>query len=111
MTPLVPGSESVVEAEPEPMGLAPYLGEQRACDKGKKTLVLDLDETLVHSTFQPTQNCQYIIPVEIEGNVYNVYVYRRPGACEFIQHMSQFYEVIIYTASLKKVRMRIELDM
>lgn len=103
VTPLVPASESISEPEPEPMGLIPYLGEQRACDKGKKTLVLDLDETLVHSTFQPTQNCQYIIPVEIEGNIYNVYVYRRPGACEFIQHMSQFYEVIIYTASLKKV--------
>lgn len=83
--------------------LFPFLGEQRPCDKGKKTLVLDLDETLVHSTFQPMPNCQYIIPVEIEGNIYNVYVNRRPWACEFIEHMSQFYEVIIYTASLQKV--------
>ena len=81
----------------------PFLGEQRPCDKGKKTLVLDLDETLVHSSFQPTATCQYIIPVEIEGNVYNVYVNRRPWACEFIEHMSKFYEVVIYTASLQKV--------
>lgn len=81
----------------------PFLGEQRPCDIGKKTLVLDLDETLVHSSFQPTQSCQYKIPVEIEGSVYNVYVYRRPGAIEFIRHMSTLYEVVIYTASLKKV--------
>lgn len=81
----------------------PLLGEQRSCDKGKKTLVLDLDETLVHSSFQPTATCQYIIPVEIEGNIYNVYVNRRPWACEFIEHMSKFYEVVIYTASLQKV--------
>jgi TFIIF-interacting CTD phosphatase-like protein len=26
-------------------------GEQRPSDRGKKTLVLDLDETLVHSSF------------------------------------------------------------
>ncbi|KAK8814001.1 hypothetical protein WA538_000354, partial [Blastocystis sp. DL] len=84
--------------------IAPFLGEQRPCDKGKKTLVLDLDETLVHSSFQPTTDCQYVIPVTIEGNVYKVYVYRRPGACEFIEHMSQFYEIIVYTASLKIVR-------
>lgn len=81
----------------------PFLGEQRPCDIGKKTLVLDLDETLVHSSFQPTQSCQYKIPVGIEGSVYNVYVYRRPGAIEFIRHMSTLYEVVIYTASLKKV--------
>lgn len=81
----------------------PFLGPQRACDKGKKTLVLDLDETLVHSTFQPSTDCQYVIPVEIDGGVYNVYVYRRPGALEFIRHMSELYEVIVYTASLKKV--------
>ena len=48
----------------------PFLGEQRPCDKGKKTLVLDLDETLVHSSFQPTANCQYVIPVTIDGTVY-----------------------------------------
>ncbi|KAK8818497.1 hypothetical protein WA577_003800 [Blastocystis sp. JDR] len=79
-----------------------FLGPQRACDAGKKTLVLDLDETLVHSSFQPTQRCQYVIPVEIEGNVYNVYVFRRPGVAEFLERMSVFYEIVVYTASMKK---------
>ena len=88
---------------PEEDASEPFLGPQREVDAGKKTLVLDLDETLVHSSFQPTQRCQYVIPVEIEGNVYNVYVNRRPGACEFLERMSVFYEIVIYTASLKKV--------
>ena len=87
---------------PEEDASEPFLGPQREADVGKKTLVLDLDETLVHSSFQPTQRCQYVIPVEIEGNVYNVYVNRRPGACEFLERMSVFYEIVIYTASLKK---------
>ncbi len=38
-------------------------------DAHKKTLVLDLDETLVHSSFKPIPDPDYIIPVEIEGKV------------------------------------------
>lgn len=87
----------------EPM-TGPFLGEQREQDKGKKTLVLDLDETLVHSTFQEVANCQYVIPVVIDNSTYNVYVYLRPGAIEFINRMSQLYEVVIYTASMSIVR-------
>ena len=101
--PLIDSSTDTVLSIEDPF--TPFLGDQRPCDKGKKTLVLDLDETLVHSSFQPTSTCQYIIPVEIEGNVYNVYVNRRPWACEFIEQMSKFYEIVIYTASLQKVEL------
>jgi RNA polymerase II subunit A small phosphatase-like protein len=41
---------------------------------GRKTLVLDLDETLVHSQFDPVQKADYIIPVDIENRVCNIYV-------------------------------------
>lgn len=91
------------EEEKDHLDEESFLGPQRACDIGKKTLVLDLDETLVHSSFQPTQRCQYIIPVEIEGNLYNVYVYLRPGVADFLERMSVFYEIVVYTASLKIV--------
>ena len=89
----------------EPLS-GPFLGEQRIEDKGKKTLVLDLDETHVHSTFQEVEDCTYVIPVEIEETLYNVYVYLRPGALEFIQRMSKFYEIVVYTASLRIVNDR-----
>jgi RNA polymerase II subunit A small phosphatase-like protein len=36
-------------------------------DRGKKTLVLDLDETLVHSSFKPVDNPDITLPVEIDG--------------------------------------------
>lgn len=45
------------------------IGPQRKSDIGKKTLVLDLDETLVHSQFKPIDNPDIIIPVEIEGQI------------------------------------------
>ena len=41
----------------------PLLPPQSEYDKGKKTLVLDLDETLVHSSFQPLQYYDIILPV------------------------------------------------
>jgi len=71
-------------------------------NRGKKTLVLDLDETLVHSSFKPVENSDIVLPVEIEDKVYNVYVLKRPGTDEFLNRMYEIYEVVIYTASLSK---------
>jgi len=68
----------------------------------KKTLVLDLDETLVHSAFQPVDNVDLVLPVEIEGVIYYVYVLKRPGVEDFLQCVSKYYEVVIFTASLSK---------
>lgn len=105
MSPVGTPRDGEAEGEIE-IPASPFLGQQREEDRGKKTLVLDLDETLVHSTFQCVDDCQYVIPVEIEGNVYNVYVYLRPGALEFISRMSEIYEVVVYTASLRIVMHR-----
>lgn len=67
-----------------------------------KTLVLDLDETLVHSSFNECDNCDLKLPVEIDGTVCTVYVFKRPGVDEFLERMSKCYELFIYTASLSK---------
>ncbi|KAF4046747.1 NLI interacting factor-like phosphatase domain-containing protein [Phytophthora infestans] len=71
-------------------------------DVDKKCLVLDLDETLVHSSFRPTDSYDFIIPVNIDGTVHHVYVCKRPGAEEFLIEMAKYYEIVIYTASLSK---------
>lgn len=84
------------------MGFEPVLPPQTKRSKGKICLVLDLDETLVHSSFKPVDNPDFIIPVEIEGIVHNVYVLKRPGVDEFMRDILPLYEVVIYTASLSK---------
>lgn len=71
-------------------------------DANKKCLVLDLDETLVHSSFKPLANADFIIPVEIENQTHNVYVLKRPGVDEFLRVMGEHFEVVIFTASLAK---------
>ena len=34
-----------------------------------------------------------------------MYVFRRPGVAEFLERMSVFYEIVVYTASMKKVEL------
>ncbi|MCO5611822.1 hypothetical protein L7F22_066081 [Adiantum nelumboides] len=75
-------------------------------DKGKKTLVLDLDETLVHTDFQPLAEYDYVVQIPIlenlvNGGMANVYVLHRPGVDEFLQAMSSRYELVVFTASTK----------
>jgi len=71
-------------------------------DVGQKCLVLDLDETLVHSSFRAVPGADFVIPVQIEDVVHFVYVSKRPGVDEFLVEMAKHYEIVIYTASLNK---------
>ena len=66
----------------------------------KKTLILDLDETLVHSSFTPFENNDIILSVDFDGVMYDIYVLVRPGTVNFIKNVSKNYEVVIFTASL-----------
>ena len=73
----------------------------------KKTLVLDLDETMVRSTLVPQNHNDLIFQVnyilynqaEIEEEIKTVYVNFRPHLDEFLQRVEDIYEVITFTAS------------
>ena len=69
----------------------------------KKTLVLDLDETLVHSQFMTfSEPSDVVIKIEIENEIHNIHVMVRPGVKEFLEKMEKFYEIVIFTASVSK---------
>jgi RNA polymerase II subunit A small phosphatase-like protein len=55
------------------------LGKPPADKANLKTLVLDLDETLVHSAFKKPKQNHIQLPVQLEGETYIVYVLCRPG--------------------------------
>jgi RNA polymerase II subunit A small phosphatase-like protein len=78
------------------------LGPKLKKYEGMKCLVLDLDETLVHSSFKPVEDAHYLIPVEIDRIIYKVYVRKRPFVDMFLTECAKHYEVVVFTASLSK---------
>ena len=78
------------------------LGPQPPGKVGKKSLVLDLDETLVRSQFEEPAKYDLKLPVFMADKAYQVYVAVRPGTHEFLAEMSKYYELVIFTASLSK---------
>ena len=66
-----------------PKVTAPYLSPKTS--EKEYTLVLDLDETLVHYVDAGDQS----------------YFLIREGCLEFLQEMSEFYELIIFTAGMQ----------
>ena len=53
--------------------------------------------------FQPIDNADFVVPIEIDLTVHQVYVLKRPYVDEFLQNMGELYECVLFTASLAKV--------
>ncbi|KAI9659268.1 MAG: hypothetical protein M1821_001525 [Bathelium mastoideum] len=96
--PVVPEPVTMAHPEQQKYLLPPIRPEMR----GRKCLVLDLDETLVHSSFKILHQADFTIPVEIEGQYHNVYVIKRPGVDAFMKRVGELYEVVVFTASVAK---------
>jgi hypothetical protein len=74
----------------------------RACKQ--KTLVLDLDETLVHSTLDSApgaESADFHFPVLFNGAEHMVHVRMRPYMRQFLEHAADLFEVVVFTASQK----------
>ncbi|KAF7301646.1 FCP1-like proteiny domain-containing protein [Mycena indigotica] len=80
-----------------------------------KTLVLDLDETLIHSTSRPLPSTRSgffglggnkssgrMVEVVLGGHTTLYHVYKRPFADFFLRTVSGWYTLVIFTASMQE---------
>jgi len=65
----------------------------------KKTLVLDLDETLVHSRLDDECSSDFQFDLVFNNQKYIVSVLQRPYLKEFMLRVTELFEVVIFTAS------------
>jgi hypothetical protein len=91
----LPAYDMVAPLRP-PVALPP-----KAKDAPPISLVLDLDETLVHCTVEPVEDADLVFPVDFHGMTYQVHVRLRPYLFEFLEKIKGKYEVILFTASQK----------
>ncbi|KAL7261347.1 hypothetical protein ACSBR1_006904 [Camellia fascicularis] len=63
------------------------------------TLVLDLDETLVHSTLELCNDADFSFPVNFNLKDHTVYVRCRPHLKDFMERVASLFEIIVFTAS------------
>lgn len=74
----------------------------------KKTLILDLDETLIHSlsrgaprSLGSSSSC-HMIELKVNNMATLYYVYKRPFCDFFLREISKWFELQIFTASVKE---------
>lgn len=83
-------------------------GSQNVNSKSKKLLILDLDETLVHSYLKALPNNlnhikpDFVFKIKFNSVIHNVFVLKRPHVEEFLDAMNKLFNVVIFTASIKE---------
>lgn len=67
----------------------------------KITLVLDLDETLIHSSIKSSGNDDYVVEVSLKGVDALYFVKKRPHLDYFIDVVSNWFTLTIFTTSVQ----------
>jgi len=68
--------------------------------KDKKTLIFDLDETLIHCNESTSVPSDVVLPIKFpHGEVIEAGINVRPYAYDILKELSQYYEIVVFTAS------------
>ncbi|XP_052081585.1 CTD nuclear envelope phosphatase 1-like [Mytilus californianus] len=85
------------------------LSKHRLSMLKRKILVLDLDETLIHShhdgvlrqTVKPGTPPDFVLKVNIDRHPVRFFVHKRPHVDYFLDVVSQWYDLVVFTASME----------
>ncbi|CAH1775176.1 unnamed protein product [Owenia fusiformis] len=85
------------------------LSKHRLSMVKRKTMILDLDETLIHShhdgvlrqTVKPGTPPDFVLKVVIDRHPVRFFVHKRPHVDFFLEIVSQWYDLVVFTASME----------
>ncbi|KAJ8086555.1 Nuclear envelope morphology protein 1 [Marasmius tenuissimus] len=116
-----PPSRADESTSSTPRSATPTLTTRKSPFLFQKTLVLDLDETLIHSTSRPIPHytgstglfglrafgsrkagAGHVVEVVLGGRSTCYHVYKRPFVDFFLRTVSGWYTLVIFTASMKE---------
>ncbi|KAG6919393.1 hypothetical protein DXG01_006276 [Tephrocybe rancida] len=124
--PLPPSHATLIRTSESPLTISrsstPSTGTRKTPFHLPKTLVLDLDETLIHSTSRPIHNstgggtglfglvsfdsrnkgASHMVEVVLGGRSTLYHVYKRPFVDFFLRTVSGWYTLVIFTASMQE---------
>ncbi|KAK3891051.1 hypothetical protein Pcinc_005040 [Petrolisthes cinctipes] len=104
-------ARTVLQYQPvkyEVLPLSP-LSKHRLSLVKRKVLVLDLDETLIHShhdgvqrqMVKPGTPSDFVLKVTIDRHPVRFFVHKRPHVDFFLDIVSQWYDLVVFTASME----------
>ncbi|KAK7049571.1 Nuclear envelope morphology protein 1 [Paramarasmius palmivorus] len=117
---LYPPSRATDSSSSTPRSTTPVLSTRKTPFHAQKTLVLDLDETLIHSTSRPIPHAGnsgffglsvfgnrkpgpgHVVEVMLGGRSTVYHVYKRPFVDFFLRTVSGWYTLVIFTASMRE---------
>ncbi|KAL1805710.1 hypothetical protein ACET3Z_028778 [Daucus carota] len=69
----------------------------------RKTVFLDLDETLIHSSPEiPPGKFDFVVRPAIDGRKVEFFVSKRPFVDEFLENLGKKYEIVVFTAGIEE---------
>jgi Dullard-like phosphatase family protein len=72
-------------------------------ETNQKTLILDMDETMIHADFDGKyNNPDHTITFICDGEENSVPIFIRPGLFEFLKNTYEMFEIIVFTAGVKE---------
>lgn len=73
---------------------------KRETHRDKKTIIFDLDETLIHCNENTSMASDVVLPIKFPGGeVIEAGINVRPYAIECLEELSKHFEIIVFTAS------------
>ncbi|KAI4298209.1 hypothetical protein L6164_031795 [Bauhinia variegata] len=91
--------KNLPELSAEESNFQPTVPPKESQRRKSVTLVLDLDETLVHSKLEQCDDADFTFTVFFNIKEYTVYVKQRPYLHTFLERVAEMFEVVIFTAS------------